>query len=56
VLTRTLVVGFGCCFPAWMAWDLVSPKGIILGFLSSLVAFACGWYVSRQFVRDYFDV
>ena len=55
MLTRGLLVSWGSLGPAWVAWELFSSRGIMVGFLCALIAFALGWYLSRQFVSKHLD-
>jgi len=56
MLTRMLAVSLGSSLPAYAAWELTRPLGILAGFFFANVAFAVGWYYSRKFVRDHLDL
>ena len=51
-ITKMLCVVLPTGFGAWLGWTLVSPVGIMSGFLAANIGFAAGWYFGRSYVRN----
>jgi hypothetical protein len=55
-MIRFMVLAIGSGLPAYGAWTVCQPYGVLPGFLAANVAFALGWFVSRRFVADFLDL
>jgi hypothetical protein len=55
-MIRFTVLAIGSGLPAYGAWNLCQPYGVLPGFLAAIVGFAIGWYVSRRFAASFLDL
>lgn len=55
-LTKFMVIALGSGLPAYLVYQALEDRDLMIRFWGTLVTFAAGWYVSRSFVRNHLDL